>query len=85
MIMVCGNQCVFSSYAQSYKDKSPKPEPREEASEWMFREYPQWHRGRLQDFTYPTTTTPPCNAAGTIVDGEVDNHAKSNETSIAFW
>jgi hypothetical protein len=32
----------------------------------------------------PTTATPPRNATGTAVDSDVDNHAKSNETSIAF-
>jgi hypothetical protein len=75
--MVRGNQCIFSSYAQSYKDKSPKPEPRGPRD----KAYPHVVEGRSQDFTYPTTTTPPYNAAGTVVD----NHPKSNKTSIAFW
>ncbi|KAN0109847.1 hypothetical protein V8E52_008953 [Russula decolorans] len=35
-------------------------------------------------FTCPTSTTPPRNAAGMVVDSDVVNHARSNETSIAF-
>ena len=46
-----------------YKDKSPKPEAREEASLWMFRAHPQRPRG------YPTAAaaTPP----GRHVDSDV--------------
>jgi hypothetical protein len=39
---------------------------------------------KSQDFTYPTTT-PRHNVAGTVVDSDVVNHAKSNKTSLAFW
>jgi hypothetical protein len=38
---------------------------------WMFGKHPPWPRGHSRDFTYPTTTTPPCNTAGTDVDSDV--------------
>jgi hypothetical protein len=37
---------------------------------------------KFQFFTYPTTTTPRRNAAGTVVDSDI---VKSNKTSLAFW